>query len=77
VTGMKFGPTFGVGIHTFLGDAVSLGLEFRDTMVRNNASGRDATGDRVVDGDDQTLGNTFMVGLSLTLFLPTDAHISD
>jgi len=77
VTGLKIGPTFGAGIHTFLGDAVSLGLEFRDIMVRNNASGRDATGDRVVDNDDQTLGNTFMVGLSLTLFLPTDAHISD
>ena len=77
VTGIKFGPTFGAGIHTFLGDAVALDLEFRDIMVRNNPAGRDATGDRVVDSDDQSLGNTFMVGLALTLFLPTDAHISE
>jgi outer membrane beta-barrel protein len=77
VTGIKLGPTFGVGIHTFLGEAVALDLEFRDVLVRNNAAGRDATGDRVVDDADQSLGNTFMVGLALTLYLPTDAHISD
>jgi outer membrane beta-barrel protein len=77
VTGMKLGPTFGAGMHTFLGDFVALDLEFRDTMVRNNAAGRDANGDLLVDSDDQSLGHTFMVGLALTLFLPTDAHISD
>jgi outer membrane beta-barrel protein len=77
VTGVRLGPTFGAGMHTFLGDFVALDLEFRDIMVKNNAAGRDATGDRIVDGDDQALGHNFMLGLALTLFLPSDAHISD
>jgi outer membrane beta-barrel protein len=77
VTGMKLGPTFGVGIHTFLGDFVSLDVEFRDLMVRNNPAGRDSNGDRLVNSDDESWRNNFMIGLNLTLFFPTDAHISD
>jgi len=77
VTGLKVGPTFGAGMHTFLGDFVSLNLEFRDIMVKNNAAGRDTNGDMLVDDDDQSIGHNFMVGLALTLFLPSEAHISE
>jgi hypothetical protein len=77
VTGIKVGPTFGAGFHTFLGDFVALNLEFRDIMVKNNASGRDTTGDGIVSDDDQSLTHNFMIGLGLTLFLPSDAHVSE
>jgi outer membrane beta-barrel protein len=77
VTGMKIGPNFGIGMHTFLGDTVSLNLEVRDILLRNNPAGRDETGDQVADGEDLSWDSNYMVGLNITLFLPSTAKVSD
>src|SRR4051794_32948018 len=39
VSGLKPGPTFGVGFHTFFGQAVGLAVELRDVMAQLNPSG--------------------------------------
>jgi outer membrane beta-barrel protein len=77
VTGMKIGANFGVGVHTYFNQYFSLNLEARDILLRNNPSGRDETGDRIADGEDLTWDSNYMVGLSLTFFLPPTARISD
>jgi outer membrane beta-barrel protein len=77
VTGLKLGANFGLGIHTFLNDFISLNVEFRDILLKNNPAGRDETGDNVADGEDLSWDSNYMVGLNLTLFLPSKAAISD
>jgi outer membrane beta-barrel protein len=77
VTGLKPGATFGIGVHTFVNDFVSLNLEARDILLRNNPSGRDESGDMVADSQDLSWDSNYMVGLSITLFLPSTAHISE
>jgi outer membrane beta-barrel protein len=77
VTGMKVGANFGVGMHTYINDFISMNLEARDILIRNNPSGRDETGDRVADGEDLTWDSNYMVGLSFTFFLPPTARISE
>jgi outer membrane beta-barrel protein len=77
VTGMKVGANFGVGMHTYFNDFISMNLEARDIIIRNNPSGRDESGDRVADGEDLTWDSNYMVGLSFTFFLPPTARISD
>jgi outer membrane beta-barrel protein len=77
ITGMKIGANFGVGMRTYFNDFVSMNLEARDIIIRNNPSGRDETGDRIADGEDLTWDSNYMVGLSFTFFLPPTARISD
>ena len=77
VTGMKIGANFGVGMRTYFNDFISMNLEARDIIIRNNPSGRDETGDRVADGEDLSWDSNYMVGLSFTFFLPPTARISD
>ena len=75
-SGMKIGPTFGVGLHTFFGQGVALNVELRDTMAQLNPSGRDVNGDGMADQNDLTWTHTFMVGGNLVLFLPFTPKIS-
>jgi len=75
-SGMKIGPTFGVGLHTFFGQGVALNVELRDTMAQLNPSGRDVNGDGMADQNDLTWTHTFMVGGNLVLFLPFSPKIS-
>ena len=51
-SGLKVGPTFGVGLHTFFGQGVALNVELRDTMAQLNPSGRDVNGDGMADAND-------------------------
>ena len=74
---MKIGANFGVGMHTYFNDFVTMNLEARDILLRNNPSGRDETGDRIADGEDLTWDSNYMVGLNFTFFLPPTARISD
>ena len=76
VSGLKVGPTFGVGLHTFFGQGVALNVELRDTMAQLNPSGRDVNGDGMADQNDLTWTHTFMVGGNLVLFLPFTPKIS-
>jgi outer membrane beta-barrel protein len=77
VTGMKIGANFGVGMRTYFNDFISMNLEARDIIIRNNPSGRDETGDRIADGEDLSWDSNYMVGLSFTFFLPPTARVSD
>jgi outer membrane beta-barrel protein len=76
VSGLKVGPTFGVGLHTFFGQGVALNVELRDTMAQLNPSGRDVNGDGMADANDLTWTHTFMVGGNLVVFLPFSPKVS-
>jgi outer membrane beta-barrel protein len=77
VTGLKLGPIAGVGIHSFINQFLALNFELRDIISPNNAAGRDVNGDRRVDNNDLTYGNTFLASLNLVLYFPTTADISN
>jgi hypothetical protein len=69
--GTKFGPTFGVGFHSFFGQTVALGVELRDVMAQLNPSGRDVNGDLIADNNDLTWTHTWMVNLNLLVYFPS------
>jgi len=77
VTGLKIGVNTGVGIHSFINQFLALNFELRDIISPNNAAGRDVNGDRRVDNNDLTYGNTFVGSLNLVLYFPTTADISN
>jgi outer membrane beta-barrel protein len=77
VTGLKIGVNTGVGIHSFINQFLALNFELRDIISPNNAAGRDVNGDRRVDNNDLTYGNTFVGSLALVLYFPTTADISN
>ena len=77
VTGLKLGVNTGVGIHSFINQFLALNFELRDIISPNNAAGRDVNGDRRVDNNDLTYGNTFVGSLNLVLYFPTTADISN
>jgi outer membrane beta-barrel protein len=77
VTGLKIGVNTGVGIHSFINQFLALNFELRDIVSPNNAAGRDVNGDRRVDNNDLTYGNTFLASLNLVLYFPTTADISN
>jgi outer membrane beta-barrel protein len=77
VTGLKLGLNAGVGAHSFINQFLALNFELRDIIAPNNAAGRDVNGDRRVDNNDLTYGNTFVASLNLVLYFPTTADISN
>lgn len=76
VSGLKIGANFGLGMHLFANDFFALNIEVRDIFVKNNAAGRDTTGDRFADDHDLSWGSNFITGLNLMFFLPGRATIS-
>jgi outer membrane beta-barrel protein len=76
VTGTKIGPTFGVGLHTFFGQAVGLNVEVRDVMAQLNPSGRDTNGDQAADSADLTWTHTYVLTGNLVVYLPFSAKVS-
>jgi outer membrane beta-barrel protein len=76
VSGLKPGPTFGVGFHTYFGQGVALNVELRDVMAQLNPSGRDVNGDGQADNSDLSWTHTWLVGGSLVVYLPFTAHVS-
>ena len=76
VNGMKFGATFGVGMHTFFAQAVALNLELRDMYAQLNPSGRDVNGDTFANTADLGWTHTWIVGANVVLYLPATASIS-
>jgi hypothetical protein len=75
--GMKIGANFGVGMHTYFTDYLSMNIEARDILIRNNPSGRDETGDQVADDEDLTWDSNYMVGINFTIMLPPSSRTSD
>jgi outer membrane beta-barrel protein len=76
VSGLKLGANFGLGMHIFATDFFALNIEVRDLFVKNNAAGRDTTGDRFADDHDLKWGSNIITGLNLMFFLPGRAPIS-
>jgi hypothetical protein len=76
VNGMKFGATFGVGMHTYFAQAVALNLELRDMYAQLNPSGRDVNGDTYANNDDLGWTHTWIFGANVVLYLPATASIS-
>ena len=76
VNGMKFGATFGVGMHTYFAQAVALNLELRDMYAQLNPSGRDVNGDTYANTDDLGWTHTWIFGANVVLYLPATASIS-
>lgn len=77
VTGIKIGPTFGVGVHSFINDFVALNFELRDVYVQNNPAGRDVDGDGKATTSDLEWQSTIVATLNLVFVLPSTAHISN
>ena len=76
VKGLKPGPTFGVGFHTFFGQGVALAVELRDVMAQLNPSGRDVNGDQIANEQDLSWTHTYVLTGNLVLYLPFQAKIS-
>jgi len=76
ISGLKPGPTFGVGFHTFFGQGVALNVELRDVMAQLNPSGRDVNGDGQADTNDLSWTHTWVLGGNLVVYLPFTPHIS-
>jgi opacity protein-like surface antigen len=80
----KIAPTFGVGLTFYLGNLVSLGVEYRALPFAWNRAGFDSKGsgpgknfpDGVIDGRDDTFRFNQMVTVSLGFSFPTKPKIS-
>jgi outer membrane beta-barrel protein len=66
----------GVGAHAFLNRWLALNFELHDFIYKNNASGRDVNGDKVVDNRDLQWTNNWVFGMNFQFFLPFKAKIS-
>jgi outer membrane beta-barrel protein len=77
VTGFKVGPTFGIGLHSYINQFLALNLELRDIFAPNNSAGRDVNGDGRANNADIGWGNTFVASLNVVLYLPSTADISN
>lgn len=76
VTGNKFGPTFGLGMHSYFNHWLALNIEFRDMLAKLNPSGRDSNGNLQANNDDLSWTHTFTLGANLVFFLPATPKIS-
>ncbi len=76
VSGWKFGPTAGVGVHVFIKQWLALNVELRDILARINPSGRDVNGDGFARTDDIGWGSTYIMTANLAVYLPSAAVIS-
>jgi len=76
ITGLRPGPTFGVGFHSFFGPGVALAVELRDVMAQLNPSGRDVNGDLVADKNDASWTHTYVLTGNLVVYLPFQPKIS-
>jgi outer membrane beta-barrel protein len=66
----------GVGAHAFLARWLAINLELHDFVYKNNASGRDVNGDKVVDNRDLVWTNNWVFALNFQVFMPFRVKIS-
>ena len=78
-------PTFGLGFNFYIGDFISLGVEYRAIPFSWNRSGFDTAGgppngnfpDNKIDSNDQTFKFNQMMTISVGFSLPTHPRISE
>jgi outer membrane beta-barrel protein len=66
----------GLGAHAFVSRWLALNLELHDFIYKNNASGRDVNGDKVVNDLDLEWSNNWVFSLNFQVFMPFKAKIS-
>lgn len=76
VSGIKPGGSVAIGIHSYFGQTVALGVELRDVVAQLNPSGRDVNGDLQADNKDLSWTNTWVITANLAVYLPFQAKIS-
>ena len=75
-TGMKLGISAGVGMHAFVNNYFAINLELHNLIFKNNAAGRDVTGNGDVNSYDLQWTYNWMAGLNLMFFLPPSVRVS-
>lgn len=78
-TGVKLGPSFGLGVHIFLADWSSINLEVQDIMSFNNITGLNATttdATPVVNKDDTNANHNVTFQLGFKFYFPPKAKRS-
>ncbi|HEY4392970.1 MAG TPA: outer membrane beta-barrel domain-containing protein [Polyangia bacterium] len=76
VSGTKFGPTFGLGLHSYFNHWMALNVELRDILAKLNPSGRDTNVDLQANNADLTWTNTYSLAANLVFYLPATPSIS-
>ncbi|MBW2733354.1 MAG: outer membrane beta-barrel domain-containing protein [Deltaproteobacteria bacterium] len=81
----NLGIAWGVGLHFYVNNWISVGLELKDLMFMDNESGQDITRGRedaeqescnaggpcrLIDGADRSFLNHFFAGVNFTFFFP-------
>jgi outer membrane beta-barrel protein len=84
--GFRPGFAWGAGMHMFVNNWISIGLEVRNVMFNDNETGGDTTrgltdkeqqaGEILWDGDDQSFNSHFTVGFNFTFYLPTTVEMT-
>jgi outer membrane beta-barrel protein len=75
-TGMKVGGSAGVGLHAFANNFFAFNVELHDLIYKNNAAGRDVTGNPAVSSQDLQWTHNWLVGLNFMFFLPPSVRVS-
>jgi len=66
----------GLGVHAFVARWLAINIELHDFVYKNNASGRDVNGDKVVDNRDLEWTNNWVCSLNFQVFMPFKVRIS-
>jgi outer membrane beta-barrel protein len=74
--GLKVGGQFTVGAHIYFNEWFGLQFELRDYIVGANPGGLDTNGDRILNGQDESVQNNLFFGVGLTFMLPPSARQS-
>lgn len=87
----NLGFAWGLGLHVYVNNWISVGLEFKDLMFNDNETGQDVTRGReadeqrsceagnecrLVNGDDKRFLNHFFFGFNVTFFFPMQPEIA-
>jgi len=86
------GFAWGLGMHVFVNNWISVGLELKDLMFNDNETGQDITRGReddeqtsckadptkcrLVNGDDRRFLNHYLLGINVTFFFPLKPDIA-
>ncbi|NOY90097.1 MAG: hypothetical protein GXP55_02730 [Deltaproteobacteria bacterium] len=83
-TRVAVAPTFGLGLTMYINDYLGLSLEWRGMLFAWNRSGTDESGspdgdfpDGKINSNDRFLALNHFIQIALTVYLPTEAHITE
>jgi outer membrane beta-barrel protein len=74
--GMKPAGSAGVGMHAFANNFFAFNIELHDIIFKNNAAGRDVTGNPAVNTQDLQWTHNWLLGFNFMFFLPASVRTS-